>query len=280
MTEGPSVDALEALVDPVDRARRIGEVIEAEQAVIARLSRLRREAVEELVSKGHSQTEIAELIGMTRARVGQLLAGGQQPERAFLGSGTLTVALGGKLEADKAEPGSVLSAEAFGAYERLAALARSLGLGTDYEVIAPPGMVTLNRTNLVVMCGPRLSPLVAQVLESDSALSFLRDDAGWYLRDTVAKKDYRSPLNGGGMSDIGYLARLPRPDGRGTFLYMAGIHAPGSGGAVHFLSENIAELYKEVKTKRFSVLIECDFDANNLITTSRQLTPIYKSDGI
>jgi hypothetical protein len=34
-------------------------------------------------------------------------------------------------------------------------------------VIPPPGLVDLNRDNLVVICGPRLSPIIAQVLASD-----------------------------------------------------------------------------------------------------------------
>jgi hypothetical protein len=40
------------------------------------------------------------------------------------------------------------------AYERLYELARTLGLEADYEMIPPPGLVDLNRDNLVVICGP------------------------------------------------------------------------------------------------------------------------------
>lgn len=38
------------------------------------------------------------------------------------------------------------------------------------------------------------------------------------------------------VSDIAYFGRFPRLDGRGTFLYMAAIHAPGPAGIVHYLS--------------------------------------------
>ena len=37
-------------------------------------------------------------------------------------------------------------------------------------------------------------------------------------------------MDNGEMCDFGYLGRLPRPDGRGTFLYIGGIHAAGTSG--------------------------------------------------
>ena len=72
----------------------------------------------------------------------------------------------------------VVSQEGFQAYERLCELARTLGLDAHYEVIPPPGLVDLNRDNLVVICGPRLSPIIAQVLASDPNLGFAHDDHG------------------------------------------------------------------------------------------------------
>jgi hypothetical protein len=54
--------------------------------------------------------------------------------------------------------------------------------------------------------------------------------------------------------------RLPRPDGAGSFLYLAGIHAPGILGAAQYVADNIAELHRELRTRRFSVLISCQFD--------------------
>jgi len=56
---------------------------------------------------------------MSKSRVSQLLSAGTRPERTFSGTGTLTVAIGGKVEADKPQPGGIVSAEAFGAYELL-----------------------------------------------------------------------------------------------------------------------------------------------------------------
>ena len=106
-----------------------------------------------------------------------------------------------------------------------------------------------------MICGPRLSPIVAQVLESDPNLQFAQDEDGWHIIDNESGIVHRSPIDDGGDSDVAYIARLRRPDGKGTFLYMAGIHAAGTAGAAHFIEHNLAEIYSDVKTRRFSTLI-------------------------
>ncbi len=159
-------------------------------------------------------------------------------------------------------------------------MARSLDFDTDYEVIQPPGMINLNRDDLVVICGPRLSPLIAQVLESDSNIAFDRDERGWFLVDRNENKVYRSPMDEGTPSDYAYLGKLPRLDGRGNFLYIAGIHAVGAAGVVHFLDGHVSELYREVKDARFSAIVHCTFDEDTRkIRTSKVATPIYKQNG-
>ncbi|GGM84175.1 hypothetical protein GCM10012275_63530 [Longimycelium tulufanense] len=275
----PELEELNALDDPVDRAKRAGELVAEHQTVVTELSRIRREALEELVARGSKPGEIAKALGMTRARVSQLLSTGPRSERAFLGYGTLTVALGGKREGGKEQnkAGKVVTQEDMNSYERLRDLAQTLGLDTRYEVIQPPGFVNLNRDNLVVICGPRLSPLISQVLESDDKLGFERDQQGWYLVDKRAGQIHRSPMDAGEPRDHAYLGRLPRLDGRGTFLYIAGIHAIGAAGVVHFIENNLAELYAEAKTKRFSTLITCTFNPETLeVQSSQQLSPYYR----
>lgn len=275
------LQALAETTDPADRAKRASSLIDDHQARIGELSRIRREALDEMVSQGLTQTQIADLIGMTRSRVGQLLSSGPRPERAFLGSGTLTVAVGGKHEAGKAKPGPVVSAEAFAAYQKLADVAQSYGLKSEYEVVPPPGMVQLNRTNLIVVCSPRLLPFVGQVLESDTNLGFREDEQGWYLVDHRTNETYRSPMDAGENCDYAYIGRLPRPDARGSFLYLAGIHSVGTEGAAHFLESHLEELYREVKTRRFSLLISCQYNPKDrAITSTNQITPVYRPEGV
>lgn len=185
-----------------------------------------------------------------------------------------------ELEADKTNPGGVISQQAFSAYEILADLARSVGLDATYEVVPPPGLVHLNRANLIVLTNPRLLPFLSQIMEADPHLRYAEDEDGWYLVDKTTGTEYRSPMNHGETADYAYVGRLPRPDGKGTFLYLAGTHAPGTLGAAHFVSDNITDLYREVKNRRFSVLVTCHYDPKDpkkIIATER-LTPIYRHD--
>jgi hypothetical protein len=245
------------------------------------LSDLRRDTLRELLSSGMSQTAIADLLGMSKSRISQLLSAGTRPERTFLGTGKLTVAIGGKVESGRPDPGGVVSSEAFSAYETLAELARSVGLDATYEVVPPPGLIHLNRDNLIVLTNPRLLPFLSQVMEADPHLRYVSDENGWYLLDITTGEEHRSPMDHGEAVDYAYVGRLPRPDGKGTFLYLAGTHAPGTLGAAHFVADNIVELHKELKNRRFSLLIMCHYDPKDRkrIVSTERLTPIYRHEG-
>lgn len=276
------IKELRAVPDALTRAKSAGELANRFQAAATEASRIRKEAIEELTTTGGmTQAQLAQHLGMTRSRIGQLLKTGPKVERAFFGAGSkLIVAVGGKMEAKPRNPGPVVAQEDFQAYEAFQRMARGLEFETDYEVIQPPGLVNLNRDDLVVICGPRLSPLIAQVLESDSHLGFGQDDEGWHLVDRTADSLYRSPMDEGALIDYAYLGKLPRLDGRGTFLYIAGIHAVGAAGVVHFLDSHLGELYREVKAERFSTIIECAFDGETRrVTSSKRVAPVYRQNG-
>ncbi|MFD5509907.1 sigma factor-like helix-turn-helix DNA-binding protein [Streptomyces sp. NPDC059761] len=268
---------------PVERAKAAIDLMADYQGRVVELSRIRREAIEEAAASGMSQSEIAALLGVSRGRVGQLASQGPPPERAFFGTDLMTISLGGKYEAGKSpeeNPGEVVAREDLGNFDRLRTLLATLKLDSRYEVIPPSGMVNLNRDNHVVVCGPRLSPIIAQVLEGDDFLRFEKDKA-WHLVDLKTEERFRSPMDeDGSAGDFGYLARLPRLDGRGTFLYAAGIHAIGANGVVHFLENNLPELYREVRTRRFSTLISCRYDPKTLeVLESKRVTPLYRHEG-
>lgn len=273
-----AIEALAEVADPGSRAKQASGLLDEYQAVVGELSRVRREAVEEMISSGMTHSQIAHALGVSRGRVSQLTKAGPPPERAFWGTNTLTVALGGKLEASKdaGAPGPVVAQEDFQAYLAISEAVKAMGLNTEYEIIQPPGFVSLNRENLIVICGPRLSPLISQIIESDPVIVFSRDGKGWYLEDGHTGNTYRSPSDDGENSDVAYLARLPRPDARGTFLYIAGIHAIGSSGVVHYLNAHLAEVYREVRTKRFSALVRCTYDPiTRVISDSELVTSLY-----
>ncbi|MFE3471258.1 sigma factor-like helix-turn-helix DNA-binding protein [Streptomyces bacillaris] len=270
------------IADPVDRAKAAIDLLARYQTHINELGRVRREAIEEAQAAGMTQTEIAKRLGVTRGRVGQLASAGPPPERAFFGTAKVTVSLGGKYEAGKTpdqQPSEVVVREDLENFEHLRTLLGGMKLDAQYEVIPPSGIVNLNRDNHVVICGPRLSPIVAQVLEGDDYLRFAKDRA-WHLVDQKTATEYRSPQDEDGTSgDVGYLGRLPRLDGKGTFLYIAGIHAIGANGVVHFLENNLADLYRAVRTRRFSTLISCRYNPKTLeVLESKRVTPLYQHE--
>lgn len=71
--------------------------------------------------------------------------------------------------------------------------------------------------------------------------------------------------------DLAYVGRLARPDGR-TFLHVAGVHAAGSMGAVHYLTQpaNVRALHREVSRQRFSMVVASTFTRSPLAVVSSE----------
>jgi hypothetical protein len=270
------VRLVRAQEDPMVRARDATRLLGDYQAAVTELSRIRREALEDLRRKGYSQTEVASLVGLSRGRIGQLAASGPALERGFFGDDDLTVIVAQKQEAGSKRP--VVAAETAAAASNLQAVAAKLGLGARIEHVPPMGLVDLNRDNLMVFGGPRVHPIVGQLMQSDPYLQFREDDNGeWYLHDAETAKDYRSPHDPAGIRDFGYLGRLSRPDGKGTFLVAAGIHPTGLLGTVAVLENELAEIYGAVRDARFSLLVECTYDPDTLtVVEANRITPIYR----
>ncbi|MFD5728333.1 sigma-70 family RNA polymerase sigma factor [Streptomyces sp. NPDC058368] len=281
-----ALSQLKDLPDPLERAKLAHALAGQVQDYGTELQMVRNEAMNETLRVGQlNSTQLAAELGISKGRVSQL-AKGAPPERLFLGSGKVVVALAEKLEDSRGKGGKkviqgpVIATEDVQTYERLRELAEEVGLEMTFERIPLGGNVRLNRNNLVVICGPRLSPLIEQILEGDPHLGFSKDDDGWYLTDRHTGQVYRSPMDRGESGDIAYFGRLPRPDGQGTFLYIAGVHARGSGGVVHWLNRELSNVHRELKARRFSTLISSRFDPETLeIIASEQITPFYRPEG-
>jgi hypothetical protein len=261
-----------------DRARAASELLTELQAGVTETARLRRESIAWLRQQGYSLAAIADIIGVSRARIAQLREAGPPPERAFLGTDRLTVAIPLKTEATSGRP--VVAQEDFAAFNLLADLARDLQLDATPEYIPLGGELDLNRDNLIVICGPRLSSVVREVLQSDPDLGFEQDDDGrWLLQDRRTSQVYQSPsdLPQPRPADFGYLSRLRRPDGNGTFVLLTGIHAVGSHGIIAYLRRELADLYEEVDLQPFSTLITTEYDpATRQVVRSERITPLYQ----
>lgn len=250
--------------------------------IVAEAQGLRDQAIIRAITEGRkNHAEVGRAADLTRQRISQIVQGiGPGPERAFWGAGDdgIVIAVGEKIEAPKEASGPlgpVVTAEAREAYDILRATADQMGVDAAYEPIPPPGFVDLNRPGLVVICGPRLSPMVGQVLGSDQILGFAKDNDGWYLADRQQDQAWHSPLDTGELADIGYLGRLPRPDQRGTFLYIGGIHAGGTSGVALYLSRHLKELWRDVKMNRFSALIRCTLTENRAVTNCELVAGPY-----
>lgn len=269
------LEKLAAITDTLERARVAGEMIEAMQAAQDEAGDVRRAAIEDLVRAGYRRGQLAGELGLTPSRITQILkTTNLGAERRFLDAGPMTVVIGGKHAAEKPEP--VMSQDAFTAWETMRDLASRYGREAVSEVVPPPGSVRLNRPGLVVIGSPRLLPAVGRVIEGSSPYQFASDQSGWYLVDTADGHTYRSPMDEGGDQDYAHVGRLRRPDGRGYFLHVGGIHGPGTRGAAHWLATNVTDLWKAVKLGPFSVLLRVSFDGGTAETlTVEPVKPIH-----
>ncbi|MFD6372640.1 hypothetical protein ACFWGM_37320, partial [Streptomyces roseolus] len=169
-----TLSQLKEFTDPLERAKAAHALAGRTQDYGSEFQVVRNEAMNETLRVGQrNSTELAAELGISKGRVSQLVKGAP-PERLFLGSGKVIVALAEKLEdgklqdgRDKPVKGPVIATEDVQTYEQLRELAEEVGLEIAFERIPLGGNVRLNRNNLVVICGPRLSPLIEQILESD-----------------------------------------------------------------------------------------------------------------
>jgi transcriptional regulator with XRE-family HTH domain len=174
----------------------------------------------------------------------------------------------------------VLAHEDVEATETLARFARAAGLDVRISYVEPTGELDFSPAGLVVICGAKSSPVIASIIAAhDPIFSYAPDAAGrmWITERTSgialgSPMDFEFPAN----QDICYVARLPRPGSGRPFLSIGGVHAVGSLGAVHFLTnpQGFRDLHTAVGAERFSMAISCAFTRAPLrILTSGVLAP-------
>ncbi|GAA5088273.1 hypothetical protein [Nocardia iowensis] len=263
-----------AIEDKVERLKAATDGVAAAQQTINELTRIRRAVIRELHAEGWTFARIGAAAGLSRARIHQVSTQGPAPEGLFFGHGTLTVLV------PEVRAGRVIGAPDPAAPHRLVELLRELGFTASIEHFLPGRPVDLNRDGVIVLGGPELSPSLRQLLAADPRLRRAvarAGDARRGIEDRAARRVYRP--GGPDPHDIAYLARLPRPDGRGTVLMIDGMHPPGSLGAIRLLATRLATLHERAGTHLFSVLVACRFDrATGEPLEAELLTPVYRHD--
>ncbi|MCX9192094.1 RNA polymerase subunit sigma-24 [Carbonactinospora thermoautotrophica] len=274
------LERIAAIEDPFVLLRVATERLQAAQAEVTELSRLRRRVIQDLHAKGMSYAQIAEKAGLSRGRIHQIRHTGPAPEGAFLGSGKVTIVT--PLRQDTAKARAVVALDDLTAGKRLEDLARTFGLTVEYEHVPVDGRIDLNRPGLIVICGPRMSQDMRELYEQDPVLRWEKaDDSPWMLRDTHTGKVFRSGIDSDSPRpyDVAYLGRLPRPDGEGTVTAIAGVHTQGSLGVVHLLATEIGTLWGQVGTRRFSTVVGVEYDQDTHEPLRVELlTPLYRHE--
>lgn len=184
---------------------------------------------------------------------------------ASSGPGPVTVAVPLRPGLGRALP--VIASEDALAAERMGELLAGLGLTTQSLRIPVDGGWT-PRGDVVAICGPKSSSVTARVLDADPHLRFGRDNADhWVIEDKASGRVLRSPLDDDldASQDISYIGRLPV--GSQTMFVVAGIHALGSLGAVHYLVHHHAEVYAEVGDACFSMVVRSSHQGESVLAS-------------
>lgn len=263
--------------DPVSRGRRATELLAVYQQRSTELARLRHEALEEAHEQlGMPYSQIATAIGITKGRVTQIRTSAPSRARALFGVGPVTIVLPYRYQVtDRERP--LLAAEDVAAGELAKQLLESFGFATRTAQLGPDDQ-QLPEGDLFVICGPKSSPAVAQLFDSDPRLTMTEDRSGWFIENRATNERYRSPLDEATerASDMAYIAR--RTDGTRTITHVAGIHAIGSLGAVEYLTQQAADLYQATEPRDFSLIVASDHNGLTITRTEAPELPLVWGD--
>lgn len=267
---------IRAIDDPLKRMQVANDRQDDHRRAMSALSALRREAYDEAKGNGLKPAEIARALGISTARVSQIGKGGT-PERALLApdAGALTLVLTQKAENEHDRPALMLSTHA--AARKLEKLADGYDIGTSEDFVPLSGRIDLSRNNLVVLAGPRISPAIETAISVDPVIKWSAESGQWALTDTATDTTYSSDFDERRRKTgtcYAHVGRLRRPDGKGTFLYIGGVHAPGTAGAVDLVTSDIIKLWGQVQRKSWSAIVATTVHDDGT-ATSELATPIY-----
>jgi hypothetical protein len=197
-------------------------------------------------------------MGITKGRISQIRATAPAPERAFFGTGPVSVGVPYRYRVtDRRRP--LIAAEDAQTAEQLTRLLVGYALAVSaYQIepdttAAPPG-------DTIVICGPKSAPVGAALLAQDGALSMRQDAGRWWIVQRSGEERYGSPADEQepAAADLAYVGRHQYGDH--VAVHIAGIHAIGSLGAVHYLTGHLAALFAQAGDASFSLVIRASYD--------------------
>jgi hypothetical protein len=229
---------------------------------------------------GVSLDELAELLagdGFGRPRsIGPDRTAMPGAARGFFGTGPVTIAI--PLRQTTERPLPVISSEDALAAHRLAELLASLSVDSGELRIPTHGIWEPPLGDVVAICGPKSSTVIAKAMAADPYLAFEPDDDGrWSIRKRDTPVEYfSSPMDhddpGTPWADVAYIGRLQVHDR--PVVVIAGIHALGSLGAVDYLTNHLTDLHSRVGLNRFSMAVRSEHDGEAVIM-SEPICPPY-----
>lgn len=251
--------ALRREPDPIRRGRRATELLTLYQQRSAELARLRRAAIEEARSeRGMNYAQIAAALGITKGRVTQIRASAPAADRALFGVGPVTVGVPFRYQiTDRERP--LIAAEDAKAGEHITRLLEGLGFATLQTQIEPENAQAPDG-DAILICGPKSAPIAAQLLNADPALRMVERGGRWVIEHRATGNEYASPSDATKpvSADLAYIGR--HLEGDRVILHIAGLHAIGSLGAVHYLAGHSPDLYADTGERPFSMVIRVDYD--------------------
>ncbi len=259
--------------DPIRRVRLAGEVILRLQQTELEIARLRRQAIELAAAGGLSYSEVARQVGLTRGRVSQIRSDAPPEERQFFGIGPVQLGVPLRRMPERELP--VVASEDLVARESLSELLSTLAFHVEHVEIDPVEDWEPAGSDLTAICGPKSSPTIGKLLDADPALAFEPDENGrWHLTDRKTGHRYSSAMDDANPSDsdVAYLGRI-KFDNERSLVLIAGVHAIGSLGAVHYLRTNLAELHREVGTRNYSMVVTSTHDGQEILTSEAACPP-------
>jgi hypothetical protein len=224
------------------------------------LARIRRAAIEEARDRlGGSYTEVARAFGLTKGRITQIRNSAPPTHRAFFGVGPLDVALAGRRIVARGD--LVIAAEDDMVGAHITDEVEALAFTTE-RLIIDPGEEWEPKRDAVIVCGPASAHIGHILMAEDPQIEMRIGDGGtWRLFDKLTGEAFLSPLDeldGPRRADHAYLSRRIR-NGH-VVVHIAGLHALGSIGAAHYLTEHVPDLWSSFGEQPFSMAVTGTFD--------------------